>query len=242
MRKHIPNIITLLNLISGCIAITMAFQGNFRAVVFWIILAAIFDFLDGMAARVLRAYSSLGKELDSLADVVSFGVAPGVAVFILLRDFCYIILYSYDFGGATAIVAISAFIPYLAFLIPAFSAYRLAKFNIDKRQIDSFIGLPTPASGLFWVSYCLGIIPFISNYFAFGITILLIFALSILMISEIPIFSFKIKKIALRENGRQITVIILIIVFIALWGIIGVALGILAYILLSVFTKNRELN
>jgi CDP-diacylglycerol--serine O-phosphatidyltransferase len=243
MKKHIPNIITLLNLISGCIAITMAFQGRLGAVVFWVILAAIFDFLDGMAARMLRAHSALGKELDSLADIVSFGVAPGMAMFIILRDFCYVIVYSYSFGGVTTIIAvISLFIPYLAFLIPVFSAYRLAKFNIDDRQTSSFIGLPTPANGLFWASYCLGILPFISNYFVFGITILLIFALSILMISEIPMFSLKIKKLTFRGNERQIIVAILMITFIALWGIIGIALGILAYILLSIFTKNKELN
>ncbi|MDR0333833.1 MAG: CDP-alcohol phosphatidyltransferase family protein [Dysgonamonadaceae bacterium] len=241
MKKHIPNIITLLNLFSGCIAITMAFQGNFGAVVFWVALAAVFDFLDGMAARVLRAHSTLGKELDSLADVVSFGVAPGMAMFLLLRDFCYVIVYSYSFGGAATIIAvISLFIPYLAFLIPVFSAYRLAKFNVDERQTDSFIGLPTPANGLFWVSYCLGILPFISNYFVFGITILLIFALSILMISEIPMFSLKIKKLTFRGNERQIILTILIIAFIALWGIIGIAAGILAYILLSIITRVKK--
>jgi CDP-diacylglycerol--serine O-phosphatidyltransferase len=237
MRKHIPNIITLLNLISGCIAITMAFQGRFGAVVFWVILAAIFDFLDGMAARVFRAQSALGKELDSLADVVSFGVAPAVAVFMFLGTFSTAYFYNFRF------LEIAIIIPYLAFLIPAFSAYRLAKFNVDDRQTSSFIGLPTPANGLFWASYCLGVVPYSSsNYFVFGITILLIFAMSVLMISNIPMFSLKIKKLAFRGNERQIIVAILMITFIALWRIVGIAAGVLAYILLSIFTKNKELN
>jgi CDP-diacylglycerol--serine O-phosphatidyltransferase len=232
MRKHIPNIITLANLVSGCIAITMAFQGNFGAVVFWVILAAIFDFLDGLAARTLRAYSALGKELDSLADVVSFGVAPSVAVFILLRDY----LFGLDFADSIVL-----FVPYLAFLIPALSAYRLAKFNVDERQTDSFIGLPTPANGLFWVSYCYGIQRLLSEgQSTLYLTVILIFAMSILMISNIPMFSLKIKKLAFRGNGRQIVLAILMIVSIAVYQIIGIAFGILAYILLSIFTKSKN--
>ena len=148
MRKQIPNIITLLNLFSGTIAITLAFNGNFLGVVIWVVIAAIFDFFDGMAARALKAYSPLGKELDSLADVVSFGVAPASALFILMKD---------SFIYPDALQSISHLIPYIAFLIPVFAAYRLAKFNIDTRQSHSFIGLPTPANGLFWISYCYAI-------------------------------------------------------------------------------------
>ena len=137
MKKHIPNTITSMNLFSGSIAIVMAFEGAFIWVVFWVILAAIFDFFDGMAARLLNAYSEIGKELDSLADVVSFGVAPSVAVFILLRDY---ILFP------ESLSIIQPYVPYLAFIIAVFSALRLAKFNIDERQTSSFIGLPTPAN------------------------------------------------------------------------------------------------
>jgi len=145
MIKQIPNIITLLNLLSGCIAITMAFIGNFGSVIIWILIAAIFDFLDGMTARLLKAYSTLGKQLDSLADVVSFGVAPAAALFVIIRD--YITLPSF-------LDPISFYVPYIAFIIPMFAAYRLAKFNIDERQTTSFLGLPTPANGLFWIAYC----------------------------------------------------------------------------------------
>ena len=143
MKKHIPNTITSLNLFSGSIAIVMAFEGAYIWVVFWVIIAAIFDFFDGMAARLLNAYSDIGKELDSLADVVSFGVAPAVAVFTLLRN---------DIIYHESLIFIQPYIPYLAFVIPIFSALRLAKFNIDERQTSSFIGLPTPANALFWIS------------------------------------------------------------------------------------------
>src|SRR5690554_4430819 len=120
MKKHIPNIITSLNLFSGCIAVVMAFEGAFIWVVFWVILAAVFDFFDGMAARVLKAPSDIGKQLDSLADVVSFGVAPAVAVFILLRNHTVYVEW---------LSTLHPYIPYLAFIIPVFSAFRLSKFN-----------------------------------------------------------------------------------------------------------------
>ncbi|WP_298650773.1 CDP-diacylglycerol--serine O-phosphatidyltransferase [uncultured Proteiniphilum sp.] len=232
MRKQIPNILTLSNLFSGCIAISMAFQGNFKAVAVWVTIAALFDFLDGMAARLLKAYSPLGKELDSLADVISFGVAPASAVFILLRDFSFLPDYPEP---------LHLWIPYLAFLIPVFSAYRLAKFNIDERQTTSFRGLNAPANGLFWISYCYGMVEVISTneYFSY-LTLILIILMSLLMISEIPMFSFKIKKLALKGNERQIILILLMILLVALLGISGVAWGIVAYILLSIAGRSKE--
>ncbi len=206
MKKQIPNIITLLNLFSGCIAIVMAFKGNFPAAVIWIMLAAAFDFCDGLAARSLGVSSKMGVELDSLADVVSFGVAPASAVFILLQDF--------------------TFFP---------SAYRLAKFNIDDRQTTSFLGLPTPANGLFWITYVYGThLQAGTNGFYFYLTIGFILALSLLMISEIPMFSLKIKSLKLKGNEKQLLLIVLMIAFVSLWGILGVAWGVLAYIVLSV--------
>lgn len=231
MRKQIPNIITLLNLLAGCIAITMAFQADFKAVVVWVIVAALFDFLDGTAARLLKAYSPIGKELDSLADVVSFGVAPAVAVFMLLRDFLPI---------PGVLQPLSFYLPYTAFLIPVFSAYRLAKFNLDERQTTSFLGLPTPANALFWISYCYGVeLLTPSPLPLFTVTLFFILSLSLLMISEVPMFSLKIKKMSLKGNGRQALLVLLMIVFVVLWGIMGIAAGILAYIALSVITRSR---
>lgn len=232
MRKQIPNILTLSNLFSGCIAVVMAFQANFKAVVMWVAVAALFDFLDGMAARLLKAYSPLGKELDSLADVISFGVAPAAAVFILLRD--YFLLPGY-------LEPLHVWIPYLAFLIPVFSAYRLAKFNIDERQTSSFIGLPTPANGLFWISYSYGMTQFVTgNENFFYLTTGLIIVMSVLMVSEIPMFSLKIKKISFKGNEKQILLIVVMLLLIALQGISGIFWGIGAYIFLSVIGNSRK--
>jgi CDP-diacylglycerol--serine O-phosphatidyltransferase len=226
--------LTLANLFSGCMAITIAFQGNFKAVVIWVVVAALFDFLDGVFARLLKAYSGIGKELDSLADVVSFGVAPAAAVFILIRDFSLLPGY---------LEPLHRWIPYLAFIIPLFSALRLAKFNSDERQTLSFLGLPTPANGLFWVSYCVGIHPLSSGNVAFFYgTVGLIFVFSWLMVSEIPMFSLKIKKMTLKGNERPLILSLLMITFVALWGISGIAWGILAYIVLSVARRPQTVK
>lgn len=230
MKKHIPNTITSMNLFSGCIAIVMAFEGAFIWVVFWVILAAIFDFFDGMAARVLNAHSKIGKELDSLADVVSFGVAPAVALFILLRDYS---VYSESFTN------VQAYIPYFSFIIPVFSALRLAKFNIDERQTTSFLGLPTPANALFWISYVYGVQSFslINNTF-WLLTLVLTVILSLLMVSEIPMFSFKLNNLKVKGNEKPLLLIICAITFLSLWGVIGLALTILIYIVLSLIPEK----
>ena len=136
MKKHIPNTITCLNLISGCIATYFAFQGSYMEALLFIVIGAVFDFFDGMTARLLHVSSPIGKELDSLADDITFGFAPSAMVFSFLNSF-HIHL---------------PFVPFLAFVIAAFSALRLAKFNLDERQALGFIGLPTPANALFWGS------------------------------------------------------------------------------------------
>jgi len=146
ITKHIPNILTCLNIVSGCIAVVAALlYGSLEMAACWIIIGAVFDFSDGFAARMLKAYSPIGKDLDSLADVVTFGVAPGVIVFRLLFEITYV--------GVPGLASNSyQYLPYVAFVIPVFSALRLAKFNIDDRQTTSFIGLPVPAHALFWAS------------------------------------------------------------------------------------------
>lgn len=230
MKKQIPNILTLLNLFSGCIAILMAFRNNFEGVVIWVAIAALFDFLDGMAARLLNAFSPIGKELDSLADLVSFGVAPASVLYILMSN--YFLL-----NGAP--VTISHYAPYLAFIIPLFAAYRLAKFNIDERQSTYFIGLPTPANGLFWISYCYGlqkIAPL--NELIFYLTVMLIALFSWLMVSEISMFSLKIKKLSVKGNERQLVLIILFVLLTTLWGISGIKWVIAAYIVISIFSSG----
>lgn len=234
MKKHIPNTITSMNLFSGCIAIVMAFQGAFMWVVIWVIIAAVFDFFDGMAARLLNAPSKIGKELDSLADVISFGVAPAMAVFIMLRDYTQ---YTEFFRP------IELYIPYFAFIIPIFSALRLAKFNIDERQTSSFLGLPTPANALFWISYVYGIQYIaISNNVLLFLTVSFIVVLSLLMVSEIPMFSFKLSNLKIKGNEKPLILIICAIIFVSLWGIMGLSLTILVYIGLSLLPigSNQE--
>lgn len=184
IKKHIPNFITCLNIFSGCIAIHFAFQSNYSAAFVAILLAAVFDFMDGFAARLLKAFSPMGKELDSLADVVSFGVAPGAIVFSVL-------------SGA----GINEWLPYFGFIIPAFSALRLAKFNIDERQTSSFIGLPTPANAIFWAGLVFSYTEFlVSNWI---VLLLLTLSFSLLLISEIPMFSLKFKNAAWANNKIQ---------------------------------------
>ena len=228
MKKHIPNTITSLNLFSGCIAIVMAFEGAFFWVVFWIILAAVFDFFDGMAARLLNAPSKIGKELDSLADVVSFGVAPSVAVFTLLRNYV-----TYP----DSLFVLQPYLPYLAFIIAVFSALRLAKFNVDERQSTSFLGLPTPANALFWISFVYGIsnMNIVSSNVIFLILVLII-AMSLLMVSEIPMFSFKMNNFKIKGNEMPLILIIFTVVFLSFWGIIGLAATILLYISMSLIS------
>ena len=153
-----------------------------------------------------------------------------MALFVLMRDELLVV---------ECLTPIANYIPYVAFLLPAFSAYRLAKFNIDDRQTTAFLGLPTPANGLFWASFCFGILPFIDGcYYTLFLAILFIGVMSFLMASEIPMFSFKVKKFGFRGNERQIGIVIGTIVLIFFFGMIGVAMGILAYILISIFTKK----
>ena len=218
IRKHIPNAITCLSLLSGCVASVMALHGNLLSALIWIIIAAVFDFCDGFAARLLKAYSPMGKELDSLSDMVSFGFAPGMVVYWLLGE------------ASTALPfgSLNTYIPYLAFVIPTFSGLRLAKFNIDERQTTSFIGLPVPAHALFWASVGYSVL----------VTVILAFITSLLLVSEIPMFSLKVKSLAWKGNELRYILIACAIIFVALWGFLGISGTILLYIVLSIFNKK----
>ncbi len=231
IRKHIPNAITCLSLLSGCVASVMAFEGELLWALTWIVIAAVFDFCDGFAARLLKAYSPMGKELDSLSDMVSFGVAPGIVVFWLLKEASF----SLPFG------AMNAYIPFWAFVIPLFSGLRLAKFNIDERQTTSFIGLPVPAHALLWASAGYAFLPFIhANEPLFvGVTMMLTLITSLLLVSEIPMFSLKVKSLAWRGNERRYILLACAIVFVLLWGVLGIAGTILLYIILSLFPFKK---
>ena len=150
ITRHIPNTITCCNLISGCIAIIAAIYGDLWLALLFIVIGSVFDFFDGMSARLLHVSAPIGKELDSLADVITFGLAPSAMLFHQLT------VLEYPFGSVCR-CQIAVFLPFAAFLMTAFSALRLAKFNLDERQTTSFIGLPTPANALFWGSLLLGL-------------------------------------------------------------------------------------
>jgi len=221
IRKHIPNAITCMNLFSGCIAIVYAFQGSYLTAALFIALAAVFDFFDGFAARLLKAYSAMGKELDSLADIVSFGVAPGVM--------------AYSYISTHLIAGSPSWLAWSGFLIPVFSALRLAKFNLDERQTSSFLGLPTPANALFWA------FGFGSSFNIFLSStldpIVLVFGILIfcaLLVLEIPMFSLKFKNLHWKGNRLRYYFLMGSVILLILLNINGISACIVWYILLSV--------
>ena len=233
MKKHIPNLFTCLNLFSGCVACVMAFHGNYGWVVFFVVTGSIFDFFDGFLARILNAPSAIGKELDSLADMVTFGVAPSLILFYYLKDNV----------ADTIFEPVQTILPYFAFLLAVFSALRLAKFNIDTRQASSFIGVPTPANALFWISLCYGLNEYIvAGNIEIIILLVLIVIFSLLMTSEIPMFSLKIKQFKIKGNEKQLILILFTVVSVAVFKITGIAISILFYILLSIITTRKHKN
>ena len=191
IKKHIPNTITCCNLISGCIATSYAFGGTPEMALLWIIIGATFDFFDGMSARLLHVSSPIGKELDSLADDVTFGVAPATIVFSQLFVMEY----------PAFMEPLRPVLPYVAFIIAAFSALRLAKFNLDERQTSSFIGVPTPANALFWGSLIV-FKPFWFEGYSWSVfaVLALIFITSYLLVCELPLFALKFKQWSIKGN------------------------------------------
>jgi len=201
----IPNTLTCCNLICGCIAIGCAFYGNYHWAVHMIVLGAVFDFFDGMVARALGISSAIGKELDSLADVVTFGVAPSAIVFYLFHEVHYPeMLASFDFSLSTFHFSLRSFLPYTAFLMAAFSALRLAKFNLDDRQHQQFIGLPTPANALFWGSLVLGEHAFLVSLKFNAIFLFLFMVLfCMLLVCEVPMLALKFKNLSWADNKQR---------------------------------------
>ncbi len=227
--KNIPNSITCLNLLSGCFACIFAFQGQYDWVALCIGLSALFDFLDGMAARLLHAYSPLGKELDSLADLISFGLAPGLMV-------VHLMAYNSTFHGMAEYQSWWAL---SALLIPVFSALRLAKFNIDTRQTTSFIGLPVPANALFWIGICQAVLHMASPVCGYAIVALVII-FSLLLVSEIPMFSLKFKNLKWKENYLRYLIIAVAAICLISFGLAGLAATIGLYIVLSLLTARKR--
>lgn len=230
IKRHIPNTVTCCNLLSGCIAAVMALQSNYELAISFIILGAVFDFFDGMLARLFKVSGPLGKELDSLADDITFGFAPAAIVFSLFKEVNYP-----DF-----MLPVKEFFPYSAFIIAAFSALRLGKFNIDTRQTSSFIGLPTPANALFWGSLVVGGYDFlISESFNAIYLFLLVIFMSLLLVAEIPMFSLKFKNLTWKDNKTSYIFILVCIPLLVFFQISGFSAIILWYILLSLVTMKR---
>jgi CDP-diacylglycerol--serine O-phosphatidyltransferase len=230
MKKAIPNTITCLNLFTGCVAIFIAYQGNLEFAAYLVFVAAIFDFLDGLLARLLHAYSEIGKQLDSLADMVSFGVLPGVIMFQLMQK-------SAMADPKTTLLEAEIF-PFSAFIIIIFSALRLAKFNIDTRQTSSFIGLPTPANTLFIASLPLILVsdqfklaPYILNqYILLGLSVVLCF----MLVAEIPLFALKFKNLSWKDNATRFIFLLIALPLLFILKFAALPVIIVLYVLLSV--------
>ena len=229
ITRHIPNTLTCLNLFSGCVAAVMAFRAQYDWALLFIVIGAVFDFFDGLAARALHAYSPLGKDLDSLADDISFGLAPSVVVFSLLRQMPY----------PDYMAAVAPYFPYSAFLIAVFSGLRLAKFNNDTRQTTSFIGLPVPANALFWASLAASC-GWAGDGTLHPLLLLVLIGLSSwLLVSEIPMFSLKFKDLSWAHNKLRFVFLLVCVCLLAFLQVQGLAACIVWYVLLSLLTGKK---
>lgn len=240
MKKHIPNLLTLGNLLSGTIAIIFALKGDFVGTAVLVTAGIVFDFFDGFVARMLNVQGELGKQLDSLADMVTSGVVPGIVMLQLLISSLGVNEVSYfatDGNGSN--------LPYIGLLLTLGACYRLANFNIDTRQSDSFIGLPTPAMTLLVISLPLIVefsnqsffIDLITNqYFLIAVTVLLTF----LMNAEIPLFALKFKTFGLKENALKYIFLLLAIILLVVLKFVAVPLVIILYVGLSVFNNLKK--
>lgn len=231
IKRNIPNIITCCNLISGCIATAFALSGNMTMALAMIIVGAGFDFFDGWSARMIGITSPIGKELDSLADDVTFGVAPSAMLFYELSVMDY----------PVAIEPLRSWLPYTAFIMAAFAALRLAKFNIDARQTTSFIGVPTPANALFWASLIAGSHTLVeSTPWMVVAVVALMLASCWAMVSEMPMFALKFKHYSWRGNETRYIFLIVCLPLIAIFRLSSLAVIIIWYVILSAITAHKK--
>lgn len=226
IKAVIPNILTCCNLISGCIATMFAFQQSYKMALLWIIIGAVFDFFDGMSARALHVSCDIGKELDSLADDITFGFAPSAMIYSLLTqmDFPDYLLFA------------QSWLPFVAFIMAAFSGIRLAKFNLDTRQALTFIGLPTPANALFWASLIASFgtdMVTMSDLVPVILAAVIVFSWS--LIAEIPLFALKFKNYSWADNKTKYVFLGGCVILLIAFGTLGIALSIAWYIVLALF-------
>ncbi len=238
IKKHIPNAITCGNLFCGCLAIVCAFKGDLVWAAYLVGIAAVLDFFDGFVARLLKVGGEMGKQLDSLADMVTFGVVPGVVMY-------QMITFSINPDYINVSSSYIPYLPYLGFLITIFSCIRLAKFNIDTRQTNSFIGVPTPANTILICSFPL-INKFQEIYPIFLVTenllffIGLTFLMSYLLVAELPLFALKFKNFGWADNKIRYSFLIISIILLILFQFIAIPFIIFLYIILSII--NNMMN
>ena len=225
IKSQIPNLLTLLNLFFGVVGIIWVLNGDILSGAYFVLIAAGFDFLDGFVARLLKVQSDIGKELDSLADVVSFGVLPGLILFMM----------------AKVNSDPTSYLPYFTLIIPMLSAYRLAKFNLDTRQSDRFIGLPTPANALLLstLPYLAIHWPSLDRWLSMPIIlVILAWAFAILLVSELPLIALKFKSPSFPKNIFRYILIVIGVGMFAWLQLAGIPIVILAYIGLSVIENE----
>ena len=239
MKKHIPNFFTLLNLGCGSVAIVLALEGQWQWPVYLLLLAAFFDFMDGTAARLLKATSEIGKQLDSLADMVTFGLLPGIFIYSIFRQQFIVAEAGLYPQFLQALMLISVLV------VPALSAIRLARFNQEESGAAFFSGLPTPAHALFWAGLYW---QFMQEGLLFGTAVNLYFLWAIMlimalhMILPVPMYSLKFKDFSLRGNLIRYILLLVAVVVLILTGFSGITLVILTYILLSLLNLLLQLR
>ena len=227
MKKHIPNLLTCGNLLAGSLAVVFTLYHHRPDIAMaLIVLAAVFDFFDGLVARALGVSSPIGKDLDSLADVVSFGLAPATLVWYTLQGLGITSVWSYG-----------------VFLLVAFAALRLAKFNNDTRQSTSFLGLPVPSNALFFLGYTSSlpmVVFLLGSVGALVVTLVLTLLFGSLMLGELPMFSFKLTKAPLRALWKQIALVVVSVVSILIFGWAGCSIAIAFYLFLSLLPTSEH--
>ena len=227
MKKHIPNLLTCGNLLAGSLAVIFTLYHHRADIAMaLIVLAAIFDFFDGLVARALGVSSPIGKDLDSLADVVSFGLAPATLVWYTLQGLGITSVWSYG-----------------VFLLVAFAALRLAKFNNDTRQSTSFLGLPVPSNALFFLGYTSSlpmVVFLLGSVGALVVTLVLTLLFGSLMLGELPMFSFKLTKAPLRALWKQIALVVVSVISILIFGWAGCSIAIAFYLFLSLLPTSEH--
>jgi CDP-diacylglycerol--serine O-phosphatidyltransferase len=232
MKRHLPNLITLLNLACGTVAIVLTLEGQWRWAVYLVLAAAVFDFLDGFAARMLKAYSETGKHLDSLADMVSFGVLPAVFIYTLFKN----LFLNQPVEAGKFYTQLQWVVLASVLLVPAFSAIRLARFNSEEDQGSFFYGLPTPAHALFWTGIFWQIMQS-GSLFGSPLNLFFMWAIMLIMafhmILPIPMYSLKFEHFRIRGNLIRYFLLLLSVVILIIVGLGGLPLVILVYILLS---------